>query len=125
MDSCPGRYSLVLRRPFYAIIDFSRIVAFLASKIFGLSLINYSDVFCCFVTDFLPEPAANVFTSFCRMLGIMLKRSNTEVGRRITFLGMEGFLPGRGNNMILSVDITDSKKRKWVDRISELPESVG
>ena len=98
---------------------FSRIVAVLANHIFGLPLINYFDDFGCFITDFLSEPAVRVFTSFCRMLGIRLKRKKTEVGRRITFLGLEGFFPGRDNSMLLSVDLTESKKRKWAERISE------
>ena len=98
---------------------FSRIVAVLANLIFGLPLINYFGDFGCFITDFLSAPVVKVFTSFCRVLGIRLKRKKTEVGRRLTFLGLEGFFPVRDNGMLLSVDLTDGKKRKWADRISQ------
>ena len=60
-----------------------------------------------------------VFTSFCKLLGIRLKRGKTEVGRRITFIGMEVFSPGRDNDVKLSVDLTSPKQQKWDNRISE------
>ena len=98
---------------------FSRIVAVSANRICGLPLVNYFDDFGCLVADFSPKPAVKVFTSFCKLLGIRLNRKKTEVGRRITFLDMEGFPPGRDNGMKLSIDLAASKKQKWDKRISE------
>ena len=67
---------------------FSRIAAALANKISGLRLINYFDDFGCFITDFLDGPGVRVFASSFRVLGIKLRRKKTDVGRRLTFLGL-------------------------------------
>ena len=59
-----------------------------------------------------------VFTSFCKALRAGLKRKKPDVGRRITFLGLEGVFAGRDNGMTLSADPAESKKRIWAARIS-------
>ena len=102
---------------------FSRILAVLANRIFGLPLMNYSGDVGCLITDFYSRPAVRVFTSFCRALGIKLKRKKTDVGRRITFLGMDGFFPGRDNGKTPSVDLADSENRKWAERIPDVIEA--
>ena len=70
---------------------FSLQVFVLADRISGLPIVNYFDDFGCLITDFPYRPAVRVFTSFCRTVGIKLKRKKTEVGRRIAFLGLEGW----------------------------------
>ena len=72
---------------------FSRIVEVSAYRIFGLPLVDYFGDFGCLIADFLSRPVVKLFTSFCRLLGVRLKRKKTDAGRRITFLGLEGFSP--------------------------------
>ena len=72
---------------------FSRIVAVLANRIFGLPLINYFCDFGCFITDFLSGPAVMAFTSFRRMFGIRLKRKRRRSGGALPFSGWRGTSP--------------------------------
>lgn len=73
----------------------SRIIAVLGRRVFGLSELNYINAFGCILHGFLIRRGVNVFTSFFRSIGAILQHKRTEVGRAMTFLGIQGDFMGR------------------------------
>ena len=98
---------------------FSRIVAILANLLLGLPTVNYFDDLGSQTPTSIPEAELAALTDFGHILGIILKDDKTELGRLISFLGLEGHLPGPDNDMTLSVDLTDEKKRNWAGKLEE------
>ena len=99
---------------------FSRLLDVLPNRILGIPLIGYFD-------DFWPLAPANVgrhalrtIERFCNSSAITLKKTKTDRGRRIIFLGLQGDCPSPDNKMLLSIDLPEEKataRRKTIGRI--------
>ena len=70
-----------------------RIVAELACKFRGLPIVVYFEDFGALIPAPLGPQALATFVRFCALLGINLKVAKSQVGSRITFLGLAGFFP--------------------------------
>ena len=96
---------------------FSRIVAELACIFMGLPIVVYFDDFGALIPASLGPEALKAFTSFCAILRIKLKISKSQVGDRITFLGLEGLFHSPANLMKLSARLTTDKASEWIDTV--------
>ena len=99
---------------------FSRLLAVLANRIFGIPLIGYFDDFGALVPANVGRHALRTFERFCNSLGITLKKTKTDRGRRIISLGLQGDFPSPGNKMLLSIDLPGEKataRRNTIGRI--------
>ena len=92
---------------------FSRIVAILANRIFGLPVINYVGDFGCLLPASLGEAGLRTFSSFCQMIGVWLKDKKTEIGREVIFLGLHGSFPGLRNRMELLISLPEANRVRW------------
>ena len=99
---------------------FSRLIAELFTRLFGIPLLNFFDDFGATTPEELVKPALDVFAKFCHKLGISLKISKSEYGRKITFLGLQGFFPCSENGYKLSVTLTEDKARNWANTIAQI-----
>lgn len=88
---------------------FSRLISVIFNKIFGTPLIAYFDDFGALAPKRLCDKALLTFERFCETIGIRLKTSKTELGTRITFLGLKGGFPSPSNNMALSIRLPKKK----------------
>ena len=98
---------------------FSRIIAVLFCRFFGIPMINYFDDFGAPIPSALGKRGLEVFSEFCRIIGVHLKADKTELGEGVTFLGLWGQFPSPASNMLLSVDLPEAKKAAWSARIEQ------
>ena len=96
---------------------FSRLLAVLTNRIFGIPLIGYFDDFGALVPANVGRLALRTFEQFCNSLGITLKKTKTDRGKRIIFLGLQGDFPSPGNKMLLSIDLPTVKATTWCNTI--------
>ena len=96
---------------------FSRLLSELVSKLLGIPLLCFFDDFGSVVPAIIAKEALATFTAFCSKLGVKLKVEKSEVGQKVTFLGLLGHFPCRDNNFQLSVTLTPDKALKWVTEI--------
>ena len=99
---------------------FSRLLAELTCKIFGIPIVSYFDDFGALLPSPLAKRGLEVFTAFCSHLGITLKKTKSEVGPKITYLGLLGAFPTRGNGGRLTVSLTPEKAKKWSENIGRI-----
>ena len=99
---------------------FSRLLAILANRIFGIPLIGYFDDFGALVPSKVGRRALHTFEQFCNSLGITLKKTKTDRGRRIVFLGLLGNFPAPCNRMLLSIDLPTDKADAWCRSIKRI-----
>ena len=92
---------------------FSRILAELTCRIFGIPMISYFDDFGALLPASIAKSGLNTFTKWCHVLGISLKTAKSEVGTDVTFLGLLGSFPSKHNGMQLRVTLTPEKAAKW------------
>ena len=97
---------------------FSRLISVMFNKIFGIPLLAYFDDFGALVPARLCERALRTFESFCETLGIRLKVAKTELGTRLTFLGLKGNFPRPSNGMTLSIRLPKKKAAAWAMSIA-------
>ena len=97
---------------------FSRLLSELVSKLLGIPLLCFFDDFGAIVPASIADRALAAFTAFCTKLGIKLKVEKSEVGQKVTFLGLLGHFPCHENNFQLSVTLTPEKASKWVCEIN-------
>ena len=102
---------------------FSRIIAILANRIFGLPMVNYFDDLGCLILSQISRSGLNTFRKFCRIIVFVLRKDKTELGKEITFLGLRGTFPSPQTDMLLSVDLTAEKKAAWASRIDDILEA--
>ena len=96
---------------------FSRLIASLANRVFGIPILGYVDDFGAPVPGGVSEIALRVFQDFCQILGVVLGKSKCSALHTITFLGLLGEFPDISNNMTLSISLTAGKSIKWRDRL--------
>ena len=91
----------------------SRIITSLTNRCLGIPLVGYFDDFAALIRKHLGQKALGSFTRFFALLGIQLKPGKSEVGSSITFLGLLGHFPSRGNGHCLSISLPPEKRRRW------------
>ena len=96
---------------------FSRLLTELVNKLLGTPLICFFDDFGAMVPAELASAALQTFTLFCDKLGISLKLEKTELGQRVTFLGLSGAFPRKDNKWLLQVSLPAEKASKWATEI--------
>ena len=99
---------------------FARSISSLACILFGIPLVSYFDDFAALLPSNLARKALSVFSSFCETLGITLKQGKSEVGPRITFLGLRGSFPSKANDFQLGISLPPEKAAKWATAIASL-----
>lgn len=97
---------------------FSRLVTAVFTRLFGIPLICFFDDFAALLPAQLAGKGLAVFTRFCELLGIRLKRAKSEVGPVITFLGLQGTFPSKSNGSSLSICLPIPKKKAWAALIA-------
>ena len=104
---------------------FSRVVAELVCRTFGIPMLSYFDDFGALLPASLASRGLRVFSRWRELLGISLKLAKSEVGPRITFLGLLGSSPSVAGGMKLQVALTEEKASRWTASISNyLKEGV-
>ena len=101
---------------------FSRILAEIFTRLFGIPLLSYFDDFGALIPTPLAEKALITFQNFCSYLGVVLKPAKAEVGRAVCFLGLEGTVPHKANGHKLEIRLTPAKARKWPELIASFLE---
>ena len=96
---------------------FSRLLSELVSKLLGIPLLCFFDDFGSIIPASISKQALHTLTAFCTKLGIKLKEEKSEVGQKVSFLGLLGHFPCQSNNFQLSVTLTPEKASKWVAEI--------
>ena len=74
-------------------------------------LVGYFDDFAALVRKLMGEDALRVFARACQLLGIALKPGKSEVGSEITFPGLLGNFPSRGNKNRLLISLHREKRK--------------
>ena len=92
---------------------FSRLITALANRLLGIPLICFFDDFAALVPRLLSNKALAVFSRFCEIMGITLKPGKSEVGPKITFLGLLGWFPTAENNYTLHISLPEEKRQAW------------
>ena len=98
---------------------FSRILAELACRIFGLPMLSYFDDFGALLPAEIAKQGLLTFSRMCTLLGIKLKLQKSEVGPAITFLGLLGTFPSKEGGMDLTVSLPQDKAAKWAADITQ------
>ena len=117
---CGFRLNTLLFRAVAAALHYncvSRIVALSANLLLGIPTVNYFDDLGSPAPTSISEAALATLTDFSHILGIILKDDKTELGRRISFLGLSGHFPGPVNDMTPSVDLADGGKLNWAEKL--------
>ena len=102
--SCRGRamlFGAVAAVPHYNV--FSRIVAELFTKIFGIPIISFFDDFDSLAPGPLARRALDSPNAFCEILGIRPRPGKSDVGPRVNFLGIRGSSPCAANGVKLQI----------------------
>ena len=73
---------------------FSRKVAILANKIFGLPIVNYFGDLGCLRPISIEKMGLRAFRRFSAWIHFAIKDIKTKVGRKVTLLGLEGVISG-------------------------------
>ena len=71
------------------------------------------DDFAALIPRLLPNKDIAVFSQFCETIGISLKPGKSEVGSKITFLGLIGRFPTADNKYTLHISLPEEKRRAW------------
>ena len=98
---------------------FARAIATLATLLLGIPLVSYFDDFAALLPADLAQIALDVFTRFCSTLGFQLKPGKSEVGSRVTFLGLLGSFPAKTNSFKLGISLPEEKASHWAALIQE------
>ena len=96
---------------------FPRLLSEIFTHLFGLPLLSFFGDFGAIIPAEISDAALLTFSLFCSKLGIKLQIEKSEVGRMVTFLGLEGDFPCEANNFRLSVTLTKEKAKIWTNRI--------
>ena len=114
MDSHHGRP--YLERPQQSIITtvFSRIIAVIINRLFGLPLVNYFDDLGSMIPTSLSDTGLRLLQAVCALFGVILEDRKADIGRQIVFLGLLGHFPGPDTDMILSITLSDEKMTDWI-----------
>ena len=99
---------------------FSRVVAILINRIFGIPQVSYFDDLGAQTPSEMAQPALDTIKIFLMTLGIFLKHSKTGLGEIMIFFGLEGSFPNPHNDMTLSIALPEEKKTKWAAAINKI-----
>ena len=96
---------------------FSRLLANLINRLFGIPLLAFYDDLGSPMLFALGRIALETLTKACRLLGVILKKSKSEWGNPLTFLGLLGHFPNRSNCGALQISLSPGKIAKWTREI--------
>ena len=96
---------------------FSRISDALFARLFGIPVLSFFDDFGALVPSPLSQKALGARTAFCKLLRITLNAEKADAGPRVTFLGLRGFFPCRGNATKLHISLTEAEASQWPELI--------
>ena len=104
--------------PYYAI------TCFLADRRIGEPAVGHSvdflfRRFSALVPRLLANKGMEVFPRFCEIVGITLKAGKSEVGVRVTFMGIQGWFPTAENRYALHISIPGRKREAWAALLAD------
>ena len=99
---------------------FSRALAVLTNKIFGIPLIAYFDDYGAFCPETIGQPALETVDTFFNMMGALINKKKTDIGRKVTFLGLRGDFPRPDNGMTLEISLPLEKAKTWSAMIQKI-----
>ena len=102
---------------------FSRALAVVINRFFGIPLVNYYDDFGAFRPSSLAKKALITFTLATNILGSDLNEDKSECGIKLKFLGLTGDFPQISSGMVLSIYLPDDKIQKWSSIVDEILSS--
>ena len=82
---------------------FSRLLTSLVNRMFGIPPICFFDDFAALISRLLGSKAIQVCSFFCFLLGIQLGTNKSDVGGRITFLGLRGRFHSEKNGYTIHI----------------------
>ena len=91
---------------------FSRLITALVNRVLGIPLICFFDDFAALVPRLLSNKAMAVFSRFCEIMGITLKPGKSEVGAKITFIGLLGWFPSAENGCALHISLSPGREKE-------------
>ena len=97
---------------------FARSISTIATILLGIPLVSYVDDFAALLPAELAQGALEIFTRFCDLLGIRLKRAKSEVGPSVTFLGLMGSFPSQATNFRTGITLPREKAAARADIIN-------
>ena len=80
-------------------------------------MLSYVDDFGALLPASLASRGLRVFSRWCDLPGISPKLAKSEVGPRVTFLGLLGSFPSVKGGMQLIATLTEEKAKRWTDSI--------
>ena len=98
---------------------FSRLLAILINRLFGIPLLAFYDDLGSPMLFALGRVALETLTGACRLLGVVLKKSKSEWGNPLTFLGLLGHFPNKANGGTLHIALSPDKIIKWTREIED------
>ena len=100
---------------------FSRVIAILVNRIFGIPLVSYYDDLGAPIPSDLGDLALTTTQEFLRLVAVFLNTKKTDMGEEVAFLGLLGRFPNPGNDMTLSIALPEDKKTNWATIIDKIP----
>ena len=91
---------------------FSRTIAVIINRLFGLPLVNYFDALGSMIPTSLSDTGLRLLLALCALFGVILEGRMTDIGLQIVFLGLLGLFPGPGTDMILSPLLCPMRRRQ-------------
>ena len=96
---------------------FSRTLAVLINRIFGIPLMSYFDDLGALTPSEITQLALETIKEFLLILMIFLNGRKTNLGEDLVFLGLLGFPPNPSRRMTLAIVLPQDKKDRWVAAI--------
>ena len=99
---------------------FSRLLAVLFNRIFGIPLIGYFGDFGSLVPGNVGRRALRTFECFRSKLGITLKKTKTGRCQVVISIGIRGDFPTPANKMLLIITPPEEMERTWAATIQRI-----
>ena len=99
---------------------FSRSLAVLINRMFGIPPISYFDDFGSFCPAGLAHKALSVFSKATEILKSDLNKDKSKCDKSLEFLGLTGDFPQAESGMILMIYLPQEKITKWPNIIDEI-----
>ena len=98
---------------------FSRILAAILNRLFGIPLISfYDDLGTPMIEELAPE-ALSLIIEVSRLLGVILNQKKCDLGNPLSFLGLLASFPQSPNDWKMSLCLTQEKIQKWSSQIED------
>ena len=98
---------------------FSRCLAVLMNRCFGIPMVSYFDDFGSFIPRELAQAALDTFSGSLAILGSDLNNDKSGLGSELNFLGLTGNFPQVSSGMLLRIFLPEDKILTWSAQIDE------